>query len=294
MTSSPTRARLLLGFCYAALAALLWSLITPYSREIFTHGCSPLETAFWRTLFGGLCFAVYGMCRGCLRVPLKDALLMAGIGGFTGMLMFGAFQLCIGLCGGATAVVLLYTAPAWVAVLSRILFKDAISRVKLAAIVTAMGGVVMVSMAGGSHSGTLSALGIIAGLTAGFGYAACFPFTFWFARKYPPATIYAYAFTAAALFLLPFAPLEGGKSPEVWVLLLSMAVITNFCAYIALAMSLRYISQVQSVVVGNIEPILGCLWVWLFFGENFTATGWAGCALIMGAVFMLTLEKGRR
>ncbi len=285
---------MLLGFFYAALAALLWSLITPFSRELFAHGCPPLETAFWRTLFGGLCFLVYALFRGLLRVPLRDAALMAAVGGATGLVMFAPFQLCIGLCGGATAVVLLYTAPAWVAVLSRILFHEGISRVKLAAIATALGGVIMVSLAGGSSSGTLSALGVAAGLLAGFGYAAYFPFTFWFARRYAPATIYAYAFTAAAVLMLPFASFGGDKGAEVWGLLLAMSVLTNFCAYIALAMSLRYITQVQSVVVGNVEPLLGCLWVWLFFGENFTPIGWVGCVFIMGAVFMLTLEKGRR
>ena len=217
---------------------------------------------------------------------------MVFYGGLLGALMFGAFQLSIEMSGGATAVVLLYTAPAWVAVLSRVLFHEAISRTKLLAIAIALAGVVLVSLSGGSHSGVFSWAGILCGLASGFGYAAYFPFTFYFVQKYKAQTIYSYAFLGSALVLLPFIfPLDLGKSAEVWGLLGLMSVSTNFLAYIFLALSLKCITQVQSAVVGNIEPVLGTLWVWLFFDENFRAIGWGGCALIMGAVFLLTLEK---
>ncbi|MDO5536438.1 MAG: DMT family transporter [Desulfovibrionaceae bacterium] len=289
----PSQSSAVLGFFFAALAAALWSLITPFSRELFSLDCPPMETAFWRTLFGGLCFAAHALVAGRLAVPMKDALGMSVIGGLTGLVMFGPFQMSISLSGGATAVVLLYTAPAWVAVLSRVIFHDAISCTKLAAIGIAMAGVIMVSMSGGSSSGTFSPMGIACGLAAGFAYAAYFPFTYWYARRYSAQTIYAYAFLSAAVFMIPFAPVTVDKPASVWLLLTGMSVLTNYGAYVALAASLARITQVQSAVVGNIEPILGCIWVWLFFDENFTAIGWLGCALIMAAVFLLTMEKRR-
>ena len=147
-----TQKTLVLGFFYAALAAALWSLITPFSRELFDCGVTPLATAFWRPLFGGLCFAAYAAATGCLRGPFRDGLLMFAIGGIVGALMFGSFQVSIDKSGGATAVVLLYTAPAWVAILSRLLFHEGISKTKLCAIAIALLGVILVSLSGGSHS----------------------------------------------------------------------------------------------------------------------------------------------
>ena len=141
-----TQKPLVLGFFYAALAAALWSLITPFSRLLFGLDTSPLETAFWRSLFGGACFVAYSLVKGCLKVPFRDGVRMLLFGGLLGALMFGAFQLSIEMSGGATAVVLLYTAPAWVAVLSRVLFHEAISRTKLLAIAIALAGVVLVSL----------------------------------------------------------------------------------------------------------------------------------------------------
>ncbi len=291
----PTHHSLILGFFYAALAAALWSLITPFSRELFDCGVTPLATAFWRPLFGGLCFAAYAAATGCLRVPFRDGLLMFAIGGIVGALMFGSFQVSIDKSGGATAVVLLYTAPAWVAILSRLLFHEGISKTKLCAIAIALLGVILVSLSGGSHSQSFSTVGIVCGLASGFGYAAYFPYTFWFVRKYRVQTIYTYAFLGSATFLLPFSlPLETGYSLYVWAQLVGMSVFTNFLAYIALGLSLKRISQVQSAVIGNIEPVLGTFWVWLFFDENFSLIGWFGCAFIMMAVFLLTLEKSAR
>ncbi len=275
------------------MAAALWSLITPISRILFDMDCTPLETSFWRTGIGGLCFAICAAWRRELKIPLKDALLLIVIGGVLGIVLFGSFQYSISFSGGATAVVLLYTAPAWVAVLSRFFFNEAISYTKLTAIGIALGGVVMVSMAGGSSSGEISVIGVACGLLSGFSYACFFPFTYHFCRKYSAVTLYTYAFLSTTVLLLPFtcSTLSLDRPALFWGLLAAMGFFTNFLAYITLALSLRYISQVQSAVIGNVEPILGCFWVWLLFKENFSAIGWAGCLFIMAAVFILTLEK---
>lgn len=275
------------------MAAALWSLITPISRLLFAMDCTPLETSFWRTGLGGICFCICAAWRAMLKVPVRDGLRMIVFGGLLGIVLFGSFQYAISFCGGATAVVLLYTAPAWVAVLSRFFFNEAISYTKLTAIGIALGGVIMVSMAGGSMSGEISVIGVACGLLSGFSYACFFPFTYHFCRKYSSVTLYTYAFLSTTVLLIPFtcSDLSLDRPAMFWALLGAMGIFTNFLAYITLALSLRYISQVQSAVIGNVEPILGCFWVWLLFNENFSAIGWAGCLFIMAAVFILTLEK---
>ena len=41
----------------------------------------------------------------------------------------------------------------------------------------------------------------------------------------------------------------------------------------------------------DLEPVLSTLWVWLFWHENFSAYGWAGSALVISAVFLLTADR---
>lgn len=70
------------GCMYAVLAAVLWSLIGPFSKGTAAAGMRPLEIAFWRTLAGGLCFAGHAAFTGGLRIPPRDALIFILFGGW--------------------------------------------------------------------------------------------------------------------------------------------------------------------------------------------------------------------
>jgi Permeases of the drug/metabolite transporter (DMT) superfamily len=100
--------------------------------------------------------------------------------------------MAIRLSGGATAVVLLYTAPVWVAFFSRLLFKERITRRKALAVGIALSGTALVCFSGGSLPGKTSAEGIAFGLLSGLCYASHYPFYRWWQVRYSTATIYAY------------------------------------------------------------------------------------------------------
>lgn len=281
----------LAGIIYALAAAFLWSLIAPLSKNCLAAGVSALEVAFWRAFFGCLFFALHTAFQGGLRIPLKNALIFTAFGAWGMGVMFGALQVSIQLSGAAMAMVLLFTAPSWVAVLSRIVFNESISRTKLAALALALAGTIFVCLSGGSLGSGYSLLGIGCGLLAGFGYASQFPFYVWWSKRFSTGVIYTYMLIGGTLTLLPFSPFAPGKSLYAWANLVALGVLTNFMAYILFGLALRRINQVQAAVIGNVEPVLATLLVWLFYGENFTAMGWAGSLLIIGAVFLLTFEK---
>ncbi len=46
----------MMGYLYVLAAAVLWSLIGPFSKICMEEGLAPLEVAFWRALLGGICF----------------------------------------------------------------------------------------------------------------------------------------------------------------------------------------------------------------------------------------------
>ena len=286
-----SRSPVVSGYIYALLAAVLWSFIGPFSKNCLAAGIEPIETAFWRAFFGGLCFMVQTAFCGGLRIPRRDAAVFFLFGGWSVGVLFGALQISIQLSGAAMAMVLLYTAPAWVAVTSRVLFHEAITRQKLIAICIALGGTGLICFSGGSLPGEYSLLGIICGLLSGLAYASHFPFYTWWRSAYSTGTIYTYMLLGGAAFLLPFARFSPDKSLEAWGNLLALGVFTNYIAYVSLALSLQRIRQIQAAVIGNIEPILATVWVWMFFGESFNYYGWFGCGLVIGAVFLLTIER---
>lgn len=289
--SSLFRSQAASGYACAAAAALLWSLIGPFSKAAQGAGISPMETAFWRALLGGLCFAGHAAIHGSLRLPIRHAAIFFLFGAWGIGVLFGSLQVSIHLSGAAMAMVLLYTAPVWVAIASRVLFQEAISRKKITAISIALAGAVLICFSGGSLPEEHSPLGIACGLLSGLAYASHFPFYTWWRARYSTETMYTFMLLGGAVVLWPFASFVPDKSLYAWANLLALGMLTNYVAYIALGLSLRRISQVQAAVIGNIEPILATLWVWLFFGENFTLPGWLGCGLVIGAVFLMTVER---
>lgn len=283
--------RVATGYLYATSAAILWAFIGPLSKICLAHGVAPIETAFWRALLGGLCFLAQTAMHGGMRIPWRHAGIFFLFGGWGIGVLFGALQVSIQQSGAAMAMVLMYTAPAWVAIASRFFFKETITRPKLLAIAIALAGTSLICFSGGSLPEEYSVLGIVCGLASGLAFASHFPFYTWWKHTYSIGTIYTYMLLGGAAFLLPFADFMPAKPMAAWGSLLALGFLTNYVAYVALAKSLQIISQVQAAVIGNIEPILATLLVWMFFEENFTVYGWIGCGLVIGAVFLLTIEK---
>ncbi len=283
------------GYLYALSAAALWSLLGPLSRFCFAHGMEPLEVAFWRAGLGGLCFGVHAACCGELRAKARDTFVFIAFGIFGVAVFFAVFQFAIRESGAALAVVLLYTAPAWVAVFSRALFHENLSSRKLAALCVALIGTLLVCLSGGSlgRAGqTFSLAGILCGLASGFTYAAQYPFFVWWKNQYANATLFTYIFLSAALVLLPFLHISLDKPCMVWLNLAGLGVLTTYGAYWAYGQGLRRISPVRAVVLSNLEPVLGTFWAWTFWNENFSPLGWGGSVLVLAAVFLLTTDRG--
>ena len=101
-----------------ASAALLWGFIGPISKLALAEGVLPLEIAFWRGVLAWLFFGAQALWMKELHLNRRDIvpLLFFAV---TGVSMFyGFYQLAVKHGGAALAAVLLYSAPAWVAVMA--------------------------------------------------------------------------------------------------------------------------------------------------------------------------------
>lgn len=281
------------GYVWILLAAFFWSLIGVISKICMNAGVSPLETAFWRAAFGGILFLLHAAAHKGLFIRARDAgiFLLFGVWGVG--VFFGATQYAIKLSGAAMAVVLLYTAPVWVAVFSRLLFRERISPRKLSAIGVALTGTTLVCFSGGSLPGQTSVPGIACGLLTGICYASHYPFYRWWQSHYATATIYGFMLAGGVLALWFCVPVSLDHEPRVWFWLAALGVTTTFFAYACYGQGLKRISLVRAAVTCHLEPVLSTLWVWLFWQENFSLAGWLGSGMVLAAVLLLTTDKSR-
>jgi len=105
------------GYLLILAAVALWGTIGPVARGAFAEGVTPMEVAFWRAVLAWVFFGVHALAKREVGVTLRDwpaLLIFAGVGV---TLFFSSYQYAVQQGGAALAAVLLYTAPAWVAII---------------------------------------------------------------------------------------------------------------------------------------------------------------------------------
>lgn len=278
------------GTTYCVLAALAWALIGPVSRVCFAEGMAPTDVAFWRLLISGLCFMVHATLSGGLKPRPRDLACMVFFGAVDVTAVILSLQISIQKSGSALAVILMFTAPAWVALFSRLLFGEGVSPARLVALLLAMLGTCLVCLSGGSMGGEVSYIGLGGGLLCGFCYAFQFLFFAWWKDRYSTQALFAMTFLPAAAVLFFMADIHF-VSLKATVSILVLSVLVTYVAYYWYGQSMRYLSPVQAAIIGNLEPVVGTWLSWWLWNEDFSLAGWAGCALVIASVVMLALRK---
>ncbi len=285
------------GYLYVLCAAALWALIGPLSKQAIAYGVAPLEAAFWRSAIGWTFFAAHALATGAWRLQRKDAPAVASFGLIGVSTLFGAYILSISMVGAAMASVLLYTAPAWVAVLAWLTLGERMHAHKLIALVMTLLGVACVSLgpslASGQGLGAVNLPGVLLGLLSGFSYATYYIFGKRYLGRYATPTLFLYALPVGCLGLLPFVTF-GPKSWEAWLTLAVLAVTTTYGAYSVYYAGLRRLSATRTAIVATLEPVLAAGLAYFWWGERFDMLGYAGSALILSAVLCTILGSSRK
>jgi DME family drug/metabolite transporter len=279
-----------MGYLFVALAALLWGSLGPVARAAFEAGVSPLELAFWRAGIAGVCFAAHAAARGRFRIARGDVagLVLFALLGVT--ILYWSYLRAVELGGSALAAVLLYTAPAWVALGAALWLGERFTMRAFAALLLALAGVVLVAAGGGGET-RVSAAAVAWGLVSGLAYAAYYLFGKRYFARYETPTLFLYALPIGALSLLPavrFAP----KGAAAWGAILFIAVVPTYLAYLLYAHGLRRVEATRAAMVATLEPVVAAAAAYAAWGERLGVAGTIGGALVLGGVLVATTGRG--
>lgn len=296
------------GYFFIILAAFFWALIGPVARFSFGSGLDPLELGFWRAAIGGGLFFIHAAVQRDLTVRSKrDLCIFLLFGAFSMGGFFACHQIAIKEGGAALAAVLLYTAPAWVAIFSRVLFKEWLTKAKTLAIALSLVGVALISLsspdpemldgvaaAGGTAaSAAVSYTGLLFGLLAGFLYSTHYIFTKNFLAVYKTYTLYGYSALAGAVVLFPFVNFAT-KSATDWAVAICLGAVCTYGAYIAYCAGMRRLEATRAAVIATMEPVIATALAWWIWDELFGFGGWIGSVLVLAAVLILVLGGGKK
>ncbi|GIW36015.1 MAG: membrane protein [Meiothermus sp.] len=265
----------------------MWGLLGVVSRWAFEQGVSPLEVAFWRAALGAGLFGAQAVLMQQMRLERPDRWAVLGFGLVGISLFYGAYQLAIESGGAALAAVLLYTAPAIVALLSWLFLREPMDAHKLAAVGLTLLGVALVSLQGGGVKVSLAALfwGLLSALT----YATYYLFGKLYLHRYTTPTVFLYALPVGALGLLPFVDFVP-KNAEAWAAIAFLTVASTFFAVTLYFAGLRRLEATRASVVATIEPVVAAFAAWLWWGERFSLLGYLGAGLVLLGVLWMVLK----
>jgi len=295
------RARII-GYLCALGAGATWGTTGPLSTGLY--GLMPATSiGFWRVLIGTIALVVWGLLfrRDLFRVEARGWLLVALGGGALVALFEIAYQFAIAGVGVAGAAALLYTAPVIVAILARVILKEALTPLRIALAVIVMVGVSL-TVTGGSNTGAEAArTGIAAGIAGGLLSALSYAFTTLMARyAVPRYGVVKVLFLEAVggVLIIGVALTIWGRaptlppSPEAWRGLLWLAAGSVLAANFLFFAAVKRIEAAPASVAATIEPVVGALLAFLLFSQHLTPLGVIGLVMVVGGVATGYLKEG--
>lgn len=274
-------------------AGVLWGTISVFLKNLSSSGLSLIQITACRAIFSSFFLFVYFLVKdkNLLKIKLKDIWMFVG----TGVVSLTFFSLCyfstILESGASIAVILLYTSPIFILLLSAILFKEKITRIKLFALILTFVGCIFVTGIGGENH--LSAKGLFIGLCAGFGYALYSIFSRFALEKYKPLTVTFYTFVFSSISLLPFCNVVeicSSFSEKSLLFLIGIALVCTVLPYIFYTFGLSGLETGKAAILVTVEPLVGSLIGIFVWKENLDMLKLIGIIMIFIAVILINLN----
>lgn len=283
-------------YLYIIIAASFWGTIGIIVKIFYAAGFSPIQLVFFRTFIGVIMLFIYLIIndKSKLRIRLKDTWMFFG----TGIISFAFFNVCYFIAvektGLSVASVLLYTAPGFVFILSVIVFKEKITKVKMMALCLAFFGCLLVSGVLQQADYAIDLTGIMFGILAGFGYGLYSIFGKIALSRYSPITVTFYTFTFGFLGALPFSNITEIPamitSGEIAINILLLAAIITVLPFALYTKGLSKVEPSRASILATIEPVVATIFGVLLFNEVMTFIKILGIASVIGAAIIISLK----
>jgi drug/metabolite transporter (DMT)-like permease len=282
-----------LAYLLIVTGASLWGVIGIFVTYLYTQGFTPTQVVSIRALSATFFLVLYAMYknRKLLKIKISDSKYFIGTGIFSIVL----FNLCMFTAIQETSIsiaaILLYTAPAFVTIFSRILFKELITPRKMAALLITLLGCAFVIGIFTNTNESISLYGIILGLGSGLFYALYSIFGKFALRKYDSLTVSVYTFVFAAIAITPFSGLWTVlplfATLEVWLYIIGLGFLSTMLAYLLYTKGLNAVESSRASIIATVEPVIAAILSFLVFDETLNVWQYLGIVMVIAAVIIV-------
>ncbi len=308
MRRPPISPILVLGF--GILAVSTASIMIRFAQQ----EAPSLIIAAWRLILASLVIAPFAVVRRRNELALLTSRErgLAALSGLFLALHFATWISSLSYTSVASSVVLVSTAPLWVALLSPLTLKEPLTRLMLFGMLLALAGGIIVGI---SDSCTLDGVNLVCPSWSDFvrgraflgdllalaGAVTAAGYIIVGRRLRTRMTLLTYIFLVygtAACVLAVAALASGleffGYSPSTYFWLLALALVPQLLGHTSYNWALAYLSAafVSIAVLG--EPIGSSILAYFFLGEQFTPIKLIGASLILAGIYLASRSEAHR
>jgi len=285
------------GALLVMMAGVLWGttgIIVKAIYAVTTMG--PVSVSLFRLLVAlPFLASLVAMKRYDMSITRRELIVFAGFG-FCSLTVFVILYFTsFAYTTVQHAAALLYTAPAFVAVLSWIILKENMTRAKVTAVVLSVLGALLIVgvLRGGQLFSSRTQIGDWLALASGLAYSSWYIFGKVLGRNREPAVVSFVGMCFGALFLFLIAVAAGAlqipHGAVAWGLLVLLGLVPTTLAYLSYLAGLQLIDATSASVFAIIEPVTAVILGFLLLQETLSYDSLLGFALIVSSILLISL-----
>ena len=283
-----------IGYLCGIASAVAYGLNPLFGLPLYARGMTTPEVLFFRFLLAiAMLSAIMLIRRRTFRLGRRQVWPLLAGGALLALSCLFLF-LSFHVMDAGIAATILFVYPVMVALIMALGFRERLSRLTWGGMGLAMAGIAMLHGAGGKFSFA----GLVCVLLSALTYAVYMILV----RESPlrdlnsdTLTLYAMA-VGIPLFLIP---LHGGADlrlpPDLvgWICVGGLALFPALLSFLLMAVAVKRIGPTPTAIIGALEPCTALIVGATVFHEKLTFRAGIGIALILVAVTIVVLSRGR-
>lgn len=290
-----TRSSRLIGYAMILTAAALFGFNGNLSRLLFDEGMTPVTLVEFRMLIGGICllFVMIVAWRGGLKLPRHSWGWVIAFGLSLALVTYTYF-VSISRLPIAIALVIQFSAPAWMALADAAWRRHLPSPYVIAAIILTFGGIIFLTGLWKQNLNGLDSIGLLFACLSVFAYIAYLLLGRRVGRDLPSITSTAYGAIVAGVFWLcvqpPWTIPANTWTPHNLLLILIVGIVGMAIPFSLTLASLRRLDATRVGIAGMLELVSAGIIAYFWLGQYLDPVQIAGGVLVMAGITTLQLE----
>ena len=292
-----------LGYVMVATAATFFAVNGSVSKVVLGSGLSSLELAQIRNTFAALIFLAFlvVVAPSRLRVGRSELLFLVAFGLVGIALVQWLYFVAIENLPVGVALLIEFTAPLFVALFARFIYKEHVRRRIWVAVALCIAGLALVVELWSGVA--FSTVGVTAALGGALALTAYLLMAERERRHRDAASLSFYGFLFAALLWAVVQPLwkfpwsvlgnrvslQGNLSEHsapVWLLVAFIVIVGTIVTFSLLTGALKHISATRASIVATLEPVVATVVAWAWLGESFGPTQLIGGGVVIAGILV--------